>query len=123
MTIKLTTLTAVINQLADAMTDPVQINRLTRGVLYTQVIEPTTMDQPTFNKVIIPIFTRTVYSRHGMDVPVIPYINSLIEFVDESDVVFKDLQVDQAKGIDEEADVMEKLADEFMAGFDIPQTA
>jgi len=119
---RMTMLAAVIEQLAEGLTDDVAIDRLCRGVMYIHATDPVMLERPMFNKIMIPIFARLIYERHAFEVPVVRYVNALIDFIDEAEFEIVDnelrLQNDQPPGIDQEAEAMEKLADDFKAEYD-----
>lgn len=118
MTDRAAFLANIITQLGVGLTDHDARVRLDLGVRHTQTLTPKFMSQPLFNKVMIPIFTRTVYDRHGFDVPVITYVNKMVEYVEGCQWLTVDLTVIPELGIDREAEAMEKMAIEFEAHMD-----
>lgn len=114
----LTVLESVIENLAAGLTDPKAIDRLTRGVLYTQIVDPAVLDRATFNKTIIPIFAQLIRQEHRFEVPILQYMMALVEFIDEMDYTVVTEPIPSAPGEDREADVLEMLLYKFKVEYD-----
>lgn len=113
----MTQLELVIGALTEGLADDADKERVREGVTYLANKFAGHAFAAMMLKMTLPMFTRTVHARHGLDVPVTDYADSLCVFINSHSIKYMDgnVTVLDPKVLDDEADYLAELCARFMA--------
>jgi len=120
MTTILERLDGLIEALGAGLQTDEQRERLSSGVEALCMAPTGKFDQSTFNKITLPVFTRTVYDGHGFDIQVETYVEKLREFLESCDINFdkSSTPAERQNGIDAESEALEQLTGLFKSSLE-----